>query len=106
MGGAEVSVIPLAQARDGYGGIMIWSLGLVLLLALMGFAIARFRKRMSQSDVTPAGFTLGELRQLHRTGKMTDAEFEVAKNLVLKGLKTSLGPSDRTQRPPGTGKLP
>lgn len=104
--GDDRLLVPLAQTVDRWTGIALWSLGLVLLLGIMGFVIARFRKRYSQIDATPTGFTLGDLRELHRSGKMTDAEFEVAKNLVLKGLKASLGAGDRTQPPPRTGKVP
>lgn len=102
-----VLVYPMAQGSEGWAPVVVWSAGLLILLALMGFAIARFRKRFSSTESpSSTGFTLTDLRELHRSGKMTDAEFEVAKKLVLNGLKTSLGSSDRTKPPSGTDKVP
>jgi hypothetical protein len=82
----------LGQVRQsGWEGAVAWGGGLLLLLGLMIFVIVRIRRALSPRDSSPAtGFTLGELRDLHRKGKMTDAEFEAAKGLVLKGLKTSV----------------
>jgi len=74
------------------GRALMWSFGLIVLLVLMAMVIARLRKRLSPGQDAPAaGFTLGELRDLHRKGKMTDTEFEAAKGLVLRGLKQERG---------------
>ena len=66
-----------------------WSLVLIALLVGGFFAIAKLRQwlKSDDSDVggdTPAtGFTLSDLRQLHKQGKMTDAEFERLKGMIL-----------------------
>lgn len=80
-----------------------WSLILIVLLLLMAGAIAWLRRGMAAQDQSPTrGFTLGDLRELHRTGKMTDAEFEAAKGLILQDLKQAKTPEkqNRTSNPP------
>jgi hypothetical protein len=37
----------------------------------------------SEDDPTPVGFTLSDLRELHRLGKMSTEEFELTKNNML-----------------------
>lgn len=87
--------------------VFFWSLGLIALLVVMGIAIAMLRKRMSPLDPPMAGgFSLGDLRELHRKGKMTDAEFEAAKNLVLKGLKQSVTGTGKPNRTSGRDQVP
>ena len=49
------------------------------------------RKRSKHLEMgPPAGFTLGDLRQLVKDGKMTPEEFERAKNKVLDATKRSM----------------
>ena len=55
--------------------LVFWSIGLILLLVVTGVLIGWVRRRMSAAEQAPeTGFTLGQLRDLHRQGKMTDAE--------------------------------
>jgi hypothetical protein len=66
-----------------------WSLVLIVLLVGGFFAIARLRQWMKEDDsdvggdVPATGFTLSDLRQLHKQGKMSDAEFERLKGMIL-----------------------
>jgi hypothetical protein len=61
---------------------------LIGLLVVAFIAVAQIKKRMLQDeDLSGAGFSLGDLRALHRQGKMTDEEFEKAKQAMLEGLK-------------------
>ena len=47
-------------------------------------AVSWLRRRVTAADRTPAGgFTLGDLRELHRSGKMSNEEFEKAKALIV-----------------------
>jgi hypothetical protein len=41
----------------------------------------------SNNETVGTGFTLGDLRQLHKAGKMTDAEFEKARSAVVAAAK-------------------
>jgi hypothetical protein len=51
----------------------------------MFFAL-RLKRRMKAEDdtpVTPSGFTLSDLRQMHRSGQLSDEEFARAKEKVV-----------------------
>ena len=64
----------------------VLSLSVVLIGLLLGafIVVAQVKKRLVRPDETSAmGFTLSDLRALHRDGKMTDAEFEKAKQIIL-----------------------
>lgn len=65
----------LAQAS-----VVIWiAVLLVLVIGLFG-VVVWLRKRMSpHEDFHGEGFTLGDLRRLHQSGKLSDEEFEKAK---------------------------
>lgn len=70
-------------------GGMLWWLIVLIGLLLAGFVAAvRVKKYMSKpEDMSGPGFTLSDLRTLHRSGKMTDSEFERAKEVVLAAAK-------------------
>ena len=70
------------------GNVLWWSLVLVGLL-LVGFvAVAQLKKRLIKpDDGMSGGFTLSDLRALHKAGKMTDAEVEKAKEAVVTAAK-------------------
>ena len=70
------------------GGVIGWSLVLIVLI-IAGAAGVLMLRRWLKEDDTPAsagggiGFSLSDLRQLHREGKMTDEEFERAKSKMV-----------------------
>ena len=67
--------------------------GAMILIALVVLILVFqwMRKRTKQLEMgPPAGFTLGDLRQLVKDGKMTPEEFERAKNKVLDATKRSM----------------
>ena len=79
----------LAQAESGVGDLFFWS-AVLLGLVIVGFAVAvRIKRRLSQAEqgIGPVGFTLSDLRQLHRSGQMSDEEFERAKEKVVEAAK-------------------
>src|SRR5690349_3878919 len=102
---------PLAQAATG--SALVWTLVLIFALVLMFGAVAAYRKWMKTDDTpTGPGFTLGDLRRLHKEGKMTTEEYEKAKAVLIGTTKAGadkpvLGdrPGPRTN-PPGPGVLP
>jgi hypothetical protein len=68
----------------------------LLLLAIMavvavGFIVVQRVKRAYQADDAQSneigGFTLSDLRDLHKSGKMTNEEFEKAKTRVIEAAK-------------------
>src|SRR5689334_15694901 len=74
----------LVLAASGMAGVLGWSLVLLVLIFIAFFAVVRLRAWL-KDDATPTsvGFSLTDLRQLHREGKMTDEEFEKARNLMV-----------------------
>jgi uncharacterized membrane protein len=88
-----------------------WSLVLICLLVGGFFAISKLRQWLREDD-TPApsiGFTLSDLRQLHKQGQMTDEEFERAKAKIVGSAKSMAAnlpdplARDRRQPPPPPG---
>jgi hypothetical protein len=102
----------LAQAQTG--SALFWALVLIFALVLMFGAVAAFRKWMKADDIpTGPGFTLGDLRRLHKEGKMTTEEFEKAKAALIGTTKAGADKpvlGDRPQgprtNPPGFDVLP
>ena len=75
---------PALFAASGMAGALGWSLVLIVLVVAAFFAVVRLRGWLRDDDTPPsAGFSLTDLRQLHRQGKMTDEEFEKARNLMV-----------------------
>jgi hypothetical protein len=79
--------IPLLAAEDTSATeVLLWSAAMLVLLAVgMAFAV-RLKRRMKQVDDAPAsmaGFTLSDLRQMHRAGQLTDEEFDRAKGKIV-----------------------
>lgn len=67
------------------GSIVIWSLVLIAVLIGMFLLVGRI-KHWLHPPAEPtggAGFTLSDLRQFHREGKMSDEEFEKAKSKII-----------------------
>ena len=81
------SLLLLAET-DGLdvAGVILWSAVLMaLLIAGLVFAM-RLKRRMNAEDAEPvpvAGFTLSDLRQMHRAGQISVAEFAKAKEKVV-----------------------
>jgi hypothetical protein len=75
----------LAQSRTSPGEVIAWSVGILILLVVAMAAAARLKRRIKQEDApAPAlGFTLSDLRQMHRAGQLTDEEFNRAKEKIV-----------------------
>ena len=75
----------LAQA-DAMGKALGWSLLLIVLVVAAFFAVVRLRQWLKEDQAVgekPIGFTLSDLRRLHRDGKISDAEFERARSKMV-----------------------
>jgi len=91
------ALLPIAQS-DVSRAVMpvLYFLGAIVVLIVV---VQLVRKRMRQTEsLPPAGFTLGDLRQLLKEGKMSPEEFERAKNKVLDATKraTAIKPAQET----------
>ena len=64
--------------------MVVWSGVLIVLLVILFLVASAIRRWLKRDEVSPAlGFTLGDLRALHRQGRMTDEEFERAKGQMM-----------------------
>ena len=70
---------------------IIVPLAIVLVFTGVLLAVLSVVRRRMRGDVTGArDFTLTDLRDLHRQGKLTDEEFERAKSLLVGKVHTTL----------------
>jgi hypothetical protein len=81
--------MPLAQ--HDVSSIFVWLLVLVVLIVVGCVLVAWARRRLSagDGDNAPGGFTLSDLRELRRQGKMTEEEFERAKSAMLASMRAA-----------------
>jgi hypothetical protein len=93
---------------QNYQQIYTISAALIVLL-IAGFVLLtwlRKRMRADAGDSTPggAGFTLDELRRLHKEGKLTDNEYEKARSAIVGAAHRELLKSkpDGKQKPSST----
>jgi hypothetical protein len=83
---------------------MEFVVGLMLIAglgALLWWVFTHFRAWMNQTttDVTGAGFTMADLRDLHRGGHMSDEEFERAKSQLVQGYAAAAQKSAKPENP-------
>jgi len=77
----------LAQA-DHTRSIVVWSLLLIGLIVAGWLTVWQVRRRLQRDETLGnAGFTLSDLRQLHKSGQMTDEEFDRAKAKVVESAR-------------------
>jgi hypothetical protein len=87
----------LAQAHDTKS-IIIWSLLLIGLIVAGWLTVWQVRRRLQKDDTLGnAGFTLSDLRQLHKSGQMSDEEFERAKAKVVESARRAAARDAETQ---------
>lgn len=85
-------------------GVVFACIFLLIVVLAGAYAVTWLRKRlwgMDDSDVPAMGFTLGDLRQLHREGKISDSEFERAREKVVAAAQR-VAEKDAA-KPPGAG---
>jgi hypothetical protein len=83
---ASVSQPVLAQV----GGALGWSLVLIVFL-IACFAAVSYLKKWLKTDDEPVktGFTLSDLREIHRRGEITDEEYERARSKMVASAKSA-----------------
>jgi hypothetical protein len=75
------------------GQIIVVSIVIAILCAVGFYAISRVRKKLKAPDETiGVGFTLSDLRQMHKSGQMSDDEFERAKAKLLAHARAPVQP--------------
>lgn len=80
--------------------IFVWALVLVGVV-IVGFLVVSWAKRRltKQNESLNTGFTLSDLRRLHKEGKLSAEEFERAKSAIVATSKAAL----ERKNPPKTG---
>ena len=84
---------PLAitdSAKHGLSGVILWSAILVVLLlaCFAGYTLLRrWMRPTDTSDESARGFTLSDLRAMHRRGELSDAEYEATRSQMLGAAK-------------------
>lgn len=87
-------------AASSLAGVIAWSAALLALLAIGLVAALRLKRRLNSADdevlAPAAGFSLSDLRQMHRAGQLTDEEFAKARDKVVVAAKKA---AEREQVP-------
>lgn len=77
--------MPLAEAE--VSELFLPTIGIIILVGGLFAAMWVLRKKVKEPqelmDIPPAGFTLTDLRDLHKSGKITEEEFARAKEKLL-----------------------
>jgi hypothetical protein len=87
---STASIQLIAQTDTaGIASIIVWSGALIVLVILAFLAYAAFKRWMKEPAVSSGGggFTLSDLRELHRQGKMTTEEYELARAKMVASAK-------------------
>ncbi len=97
----------LAQAAEA-ASVVGWLL-VVIVLVVGGFAAISWLRKWMREDDLPAGgmgFGLGELRQMHARGELSDAEYERARSKMTasaKAVTAAMPDPAGGRRAPGAG---
>jgi hypothetical protein len=72
--------------------------------------VAQVKKWLTKPDDGPtAGFSLSDLRALHKSGKLSTEEFEKTKALIIEAAKRAAAREAQAakpeKRPPGSGRI-
>jgi len=97
-------------------GVIWWLLVLVGCLVVGFVAVAQVKKWVTTPEETSgAGFSLSDLRALHKSGKLSTEEYEKTKTLIVEAAKRAAqreaeekaeAQKAKTRRPPGADRLP
>jgi hypothetical protein len=86
MQAVAMDAMPRLLADEDPFGIVIACVVLLIIVVAGAYAVLWLRKRIWSPDETEAvgaGFTLGDLRHLHKTGQISEEEFTRAKAKIL-----------------------
>ncbi|QQE11877.1 SHOCT domain-containing protein [Planctomycetota bacterium] len=74
-------------------------IGIIIVAAIILGIIAAFIRKMYYRDNSSGGvgYTLGDLRELHKKGELSDEEFNAAKSLIIAQGKAALQDSPDSQ---------
>jgi hypothetical protein len=92
-----MTVMTGVLAKATVAEVVVWSAGLLLLLIVGMAGAAALRRRFRQDDAPASvpGFTLSDLRQMHRAGQLTDEEFNKAKEKIVTASVKTVEPAEQ-----------
>lgn len=87
-------------ATNNFSQLFLWSL-VLLVVVLVGFVLASHaRRKLRPPEQTPEpGFSLEDLRELHRTGQLTEEEYQRARHKMASSLRQSALRPDNQKKP-------
>jgi hypothetical protein len=89
-----------SNAGDLFFRIWPYLLALLVIAVVGGLFAMWLRRRIANSDAGASqGFTLEDLRQMHRRGEMSDEEFTKAKSIMLANRPSREEMADKLVRP-------
>ena len=99
---------PVMLAQDAFRASMsiLWWLAVIIGIVVVTIVVALWlRRRLQVADEEPApiGFTLGDLRRMHRDGELSDAEFETARAAMIARSKADVDRPKPAPRRAGLG---
>ncbi|MGD0461245.1 MAG: SHOCT domain-containing protein [Tepidisphaeraceae bacterium] len=99
-------LVPLTNLADGdssASGVVFVCVFLLIIVLAAAYGVIWARRRLWSTedyDLPATGFTLGDLKQLHRAGKITDQEFQIAREKVLAAAQATAERESAKQTPP------
>lgn len=93
----------LADGDNSASGLVFVCVFLLIVVIAAAYAVIWLRKHLwgpQDADLPATGFTLGDLKQLHRAGKLTDQEFQIAHDKVLAAAQAAAKRESAKQTPP------
>jgi hypothetical protein len=85
---ASLTHLLLQQRSLPQGKIVVLCLGIVGVVLVGMVIVQRVKRKVQQGDEAPsAGFSLSDLRALHKAGKISTEEFEKAKAKVVEAVR-------------------
>jgi hypothetical protein len=84
----EIALNLAAAPERDFSSVIVWSLALIGVVVVGLVVVSKVKKRLQEPDQpVSVGFTLSDLRQLHKSGQMSDEEYERAKAKVVDAAK-------------------
>ena len=79
----------LAVARSPFARVLPW-LGLLLLIVIVGAVVVMsLRRSLTRRHDSARGYTLHDLRSMHAAGELSDEEFELARQSIIRRVSES-----------------
>jgi predicted DNA binding protein len=76
-------LLAYSQSQQAAYYVLAGGAGLIVIIVASGYLIKYLRANIKADIPSSEGFTLHDLRSMHKAGKLTDTEYEVAKNALL-----------------------